>query len=132
MTPVADGIGTGFVNAYTLSSGAANVTKPYTIEAGDNVIEEELENCFVAEFELSGKKNEAWMLTSKWNGRQSTVTAFTPALTIPAVSEMLFNRSKLFIDNVGATIGTTQILNSWIDAKLKITTGLKAQFTADG
>lgn len=132
VTPVADGVGTGFVNAYPLPSGDVNTTKTYTIEGGDNKITEEIEGCFVVDFELSGKKNEAWMLSSTWKGRQSTVSSFTGGLSIPTVSEMLFNKSKLYIDNVGGTIGGTQITNSWIEAKLKVTTGLKAQFTGDG
>ncbi len=132
VTPVQDGAGTGYVNSYPLPSGDANTIKTYTIEGGDNKIVEEIENSFVVEFELSGKKNESWMLSSNWQGRQSTVSAFTAGLSIPAVSEMLFNRSKLYIDNVGGTIGTTQIANGWLEAKLKIVTGLKAQFTGDG
>ncbi len=132
VSPTADGVGTGYTNAYPLPSGDVNAFKTYTIEGGDNKVVEEMEGAFVVDFELSGKKNEAWMLSANWQGRQSTVAAFTADLTIPAVSEMLFNKSKIYIDNVGGTIGTTQIANSWLAAKLKITTGLKAQFTGDG
>jgi hypothetical protein len=132
VTPVADGVGTGFVNAYPLPSGDVNATKTYTIEGGDNKVVEEIEYGFVVDFELSGKKNEGWMLQSNWRGRQAIVSAFTGALSVPTVSEMLFNKSKLYIDNVGGAIGTTQIVNGWIEAKLKVTTGLKAQFTGEG
>lgn len=132
VTPVQDGVGTDYINAYPLPSGDANTTKTYTLEGGDNKIVEEMEYGFLVDFELSGKKNEAWMLTGNWHGRQSTVSSFTGALSVPAVSEMLFNKSKIYIDNVGGTIGTTQIANSWIEAKLKVTTGLKAQFTGEG
>ncbi len=132
VTPVQDGVGTDYINAYPLPSGDVNTIKTYTIEGGDNKVVEEMEGAFVVDFELSGKKNEAWMLTANWQGRQAIVSAFTGSLAIPAVSEMLFNKSKLYIDNVGGTIGTTQIVNSWLAAKLKITTGLKAQFTGDG
>jgi hypothetical protein len=132
VTPVADGEGSGYISEYPLPSGDANTVKTYTIEGGDNKVAEEMEYSFVTEFELSGKKNEAWMLTSTWHGRQSTVSSFTGALSVPAVSEMLFNRSKLYIDAVDGTIGTTQLAASWIEARLKVTTGLKAQFTGDG
>lgn len=132
VTPVADGAGSGYINAYPLPSGDVNSLKTYTIEGGDNKVVEEMEYSFVREFELSGKRNEAWMLTSNWQGRQSQVAAFTGALSAPAVSEMLFNKSRIYIDDVGDTIGTTQIANSWLEAKLKIITGLKAQPTGDG
>jgi hypothetical protein len=132
VTPVADGVGTDFINSYPLPHIDQNTTKLYTIESGNNKIEEELDCAFLVDFTLTGKKNEAWMLTGNWQGRQCQVTSFTSALTAPAVSEMLFNRSKLFIDDVGGTIGSTQIANAFIAATIKITTGLKAQFTGDG
>lgn len=131
-TPAQDGTGSGYIYEYPLPSGDANTVKTYTLEGGDNKTVEEIEYGFVVDFELSGKKNESWMLTSNWQGRQASGAAFTADLSVPAVSEMLFNKSKLYIDNVGGTIGTTQIANSWIEAKLKVTTGLKAQFTGDG
>jgi len=132
VAPAADGVGSGYVSDYPLPTGDVNSTKTYTIEGGDNKVAEEMEYAFLVDFELSGKKNESWMLSGNWQGRQSTVSSFTGALSIPAVSEMLFNKSKIYIDNVGGTIGTTQIANSWIEAKLKVTTGLKAQFSGDG
>lgn len=132
VTPVQDGTGSDYINAYPLPSGDVNTTKTYTIEGGDNKVVEEMEYAFVTEFELSGKRNEAWNLTSNWQARQSTVSSFTGALAIPSVSEMLFNKSKIYIDNVGGTLGTTQITNSWLEAKLKVVTGLKAQPTGDG
>lgn len=132
IVPVKDGTGTGYISAYSLPTADANITKTYTIEGGDNKTAEEIEGAFVVDFELSGKIGEAWMLTSTWGGRQATVSAFTAALSIPTVSEMKFGQSKLFIDNVSGTIGGTQIVNSWLEAKLKVTTGLKAQFTGDG
>ncbi len=132
VTPASDGVGSGKIYSYPLPYQDMNTIKTYTIEGGDNKIEEEMEYAFVVDFELSGKKNEAWMLSSNWQGRQTTVTSFTPSLAIPSVSTMLFNKSKIFVDNVGGTIGTTQLTNSWLGAKLKVTTGLKAQFTGDG
>ncbi len=132
VTPVADGAGSGFINAYPLPSGDSNTTKPYTIESGDNKVVEEMEYSFVVDYELSGKRNEGWMITSTWHGRQAIVSGFT-SISIPArPSEMLFNPSKLYIDDVDGTIGGTQITNTWIGAKLKVTTGLKAQPTGDG
>lgn len=132
VTPSQDGVGSGYIYSYPLPSGDQNTIKTYTIEGGDNKIEEDMEYSFVVDFVLSGKRNEAWMLTSNWQGRQATVASFTGALSIPAVSEMLFNKSKIYIDDVDETIGTTQITNSWIEASLKVTTGMKAQFTGDG
>jgi hypothetical protein len=48
------------------------------------------------------------------------------------VDEVLFQKTKLYIDNSTATIGTTQIVNSFLEATLKVETGWKAQHTGDG
>lgn len=132
VTPSQDGVGSGYIYSYPLPSGDANPTKFYTIEGGDNKVMEEMEYSFVVDFVLSGKKGEAWTIASNWQGRQATVANFTGALSIPSVSEMLFQRSKIYIDDVDDTIGTTLISNSWLEASLKVTTGLKAQMTGDG
>lgn len=131
-TPAQDGVGSAYIYEHPLPSGDSNTIKTYTIEGGDQKTAEKMEGAFVVDFELSGKKNEAWMMSANWQGRQAANVTFASGLSIPTVSEMLFNRSKIYIDNVGDTIGTTQIANSWLEASLKVTTGLKAQFTADG
>lgn len=132
VTPTQDGAGTDYIGVYPLPSGDANTIKTYTLESGDNKVEEEIEYAFTSEFTLSGKINEAIKMSHKMVGRQALVTSFTGALSIPSVHEMLFNKSKLYIDNVGGTIGTTQIQNTWIGFNLKVTTGWKAQPTGDG
>lgn len=132
VTPSQDGVGTGYIYPYPLPYQDQNTIKTYTLEGGDNKTVEEMEYGFVVDFELSGKKNEAWMLSGNWQGRQASGASFTGALSVPAVSEMLFNKSKIYIDDVDGTIGTTQIANSWLEASLKVTTGMKAQFTGDG
>lgn len=53
-------------------------------------------------------------------------------VAVPAVNEMLFQKTKFYIDAVGGTIGATQIANSIIEATYNITTGWKAQEAADG
>jgi hypothetical protein len=132
VTLTQDGTGSDRIGIYPLPSGDAGTLKYYTIEGGDNKVEEEIEYCFTTEFQLSGKINEPIKLTRKVQGRQSLVTSFTGSLTVPTVSEMLFNKSKLYIDNVGGTLGATQISNTWIGFVLKVITGWKAQFTGDG
>ena len=127
-----DGTGTDYIGIYPLPSGDANTLKHYTVETGDNKIEEEVEYAFTTEFTLSGKINEAIKMSHVMQGRQALVTTFTGALSVPSVHEMLFNKSKLYIDNVGGTIGSTQIANTWIGFSLKVITGWKAQHTGDG
>jgi len=127
-----DGVGSGYTYTYNIPSGDAGTLKHYTIEGGDNKTVEEMEYSFVKEINLSGKIGESWMVSASWQGRQSTVSSFTGALSAPAVDEILFQKTKLYIDDSTGTIGTTQIVNSLIGASLKISTGWKAQHTGDG
>jgi hypothetical protein len=122
--------GSGKVYVYTVPSGDTAGIKTYTIEGGDNKTVEEIEYAFVSEIKLTGKKGEAWMMSAKWFGRQGTVSSFTGALTPIAVDEMLFQKTKLYIDTT--TIGTTQISNSLLEASITINTGWKPQHTATG
>ncbi len=134
VVPTQDGTGTGYISAYPLPHQDSNTTKTYTLEAGNQKIVEKVEYGFVTEFSLEGKINEAWKLTEKWQGRQCTIMGggFTAGLTIPSVREMLFNTTKFYIDNIGGTLGTTQLTNTVIGAKINVVTGLKAQHTGDG
>lgn len=127
-----DGAGTGYTYTYNLPSGDAGTLKHYTIEGGDNKTAEEMEYAFVKDFTLSGKYGEAWFMSANWIARQSAVSSFTGALSIPTVDEVLFQKTKLYIDDSTGTIGTTQIVNSLLEATIKIETGWKAQHTADG
>lgn len=57
---------------------------------------------------------------------------FTPAATLPAVEEMLFGMSKLYIDAIGGTIGTSQKSNTLYAATLNYDTGIVEKFLGDG
>lgn len=128
----ADGSGSDFIYAYTFPTTAVNTIKTYTIETGDDQQEEEAEYCFVEGFKISGKPNEALMLSSDWLGRQVTPSSFTAGLALVAVEEVLFNKGKLYIDAVGGTLGATQKSSTFIGMNLAVKTGAMAVFTGDG
>ena len=133
-TPVQDGAGSGYLYTYNLPTTARAVTdiKTYTIEGGDNQQAEEMAYAFVSEFEISMNAGEAWMVSATWQGREASTTTFTGALAIPSIEEILTQETKLYIDAVGGTIGTTEIACTLLSATLNITTGLIARFTASG
>lgn len=132
VTPTQDGTGSDYIFDYPIASSDANTIKYYTIEGGDNKTVEEMEGSVCKDFTLKGAKKDAWKITSNWEGRQASASSFTGALTPLTVSSMLFQKSKLYIDNVGGTIGTTQITNSWLSAELAVTTGWYLSHTGDG
>jgi hypothetical protein len=67
------------------------------------------------------------------SGSTVTITqTFTPSIAVPTVEEILFNKAKLYIDDVGGTIGTTQKSNTFLSFDLDLNTGWKGQATGDG
>ncbi len=131
----ADGAGTSKIYTYTFPTTAAPTTKAYTLEGGDDQQEEEAEYCFVTDFKLSGKGGgefTSWMLSANWLGRQITVSTFTGAIAVPTVEEIQFGPTKLYIDAVGGTIGTTLKSNTLIGFELPVRTGLQPRFEGDG
>lgn len=132
VTPAQDGSGSGYIYTYDLPETAAPTIQPYTLEGGDNQQAEEMEYSFVNNFTLAGNAGEAWMLSSEWLGRQVTNTTFTPGLSVPDVSDMLFQKTKIYIDDVDGSFGGTQKTMTLLSASLAYTTGLIPKFTADG
>jgi hypothetical protein len=132
VTPAADGAGDGFIYTYPFPTTTVPTIKTYTIEGGDNQQAEEMEYAFVQSFSISGNNGEGLMMSAEWLGRQVTKTTFTGALTLPSVEEVLFQRMKLYIDDVGDGFGTTQVSNTLLNMTFDYTTGLIPKYTADG
>lgn len=112
-----------------------NTIKTYTIEGGNVTVasdQHEMEYGFVESFEFSGTANETWAMQSVWTGRQMTQTSMTGALTAPTVNDARFNRTKLYIDATGGTIGTTQKTGVLMSANVNVTTGLMPVPVGDG
>lgn len=128
----ADGTGSGYVYAYVFPTTAADTISTYTIEGGDDFEAEEMEYSFVEGFALEGAAGASWMMSADWVGRQCSTSTFTGALTIPTVEEVIFGKSKLYIDADTATIGTTQQTTTFLAASLNVTTGWKPVYTGDG
>jgi len=116
--------GSGKIYTYTMPVGTnKNTIKTYTIEAGNAQQAEAMEFGFVEEFSLAGGVGEHVMLEAKWRGRQVIDQAFTSALNAPAVESIPFQKSKLYIDDTGGIIGTTQALKTFVRFKLNVKTG---------
>lgn len=131
-TGVADGAGSGKIYTYPIPAAAIPTIQTYTIEGGDDQGAEEVEYCYLQSFKLSGAARDTWMLEQVWEGRQPTPTTFTGALSLPAVSDMAFNKSKLYIDETSGSFGGTQVSNTFMKAELSFTTGIIPVFTGDG
>lgn len=117
------------------TTAATNTIKTYTIEAGNTLVSSdvrEAEYCFVEEFELSGKSEEAWKMSANWIGRKLSSSTFTSALSLLTVNEAAFGRTKLYIDATGGTLGTTQKTGVLMAAKVRVRTGIVYVPVGDG
>lgn len=134
-TGVVDGAGSDYIYQFDAPTTAQNNVFTYTLEGGDDQACETMYYSYVTEWSLSGKYGEAWMLNSTWNGRTINDTdTFTASTDAPLynVSEMLFGKTKLYIDDDSDAVGTTIKSNTLIEAELKYTSGWIPKYTADG
>jgi hypothetical protein len=129
---VPDGEGTGLIYAYPQPLDTANTIKSSSIRGGDNQTVEVAEYCFVEKFSLKGAPGQAWKLAATWQGRQAAASTWTGALTPADAESMLFNKSKLYLDDAGGTIGSTQVTATWMAGLLNWITGWQALTTGDG
>ena len=128
----ADGAGSDFIYEYIFPTTAANTIKTYTTLTGDNNEAETMEYCFVTDFTLTGDEGEAWMIAANVIGRQVAVGTFSATAPIPTVEEMLFQKTRLYIDAATASWGGTIKSNTLLAAQFTYKTGNKAIFAADG
>lgn len=128
----ASGGGSAKEYIYTMPTSSPNTLAVYTLEGGDNQQAEKMEYSFVDQFKISGKPGEAVMMSADWFGRQATNASFTGALSLPTVEDILFQKGKLYIDDVSGTMGTTQVSNSFLGMDLTVKTGVTPVWTGDG
>src|SRR3990167_7836952 len=132
VTGAADGAGPDKVYTYTFPTTSKKALKTYALEGGDDQQAEEMEYAYVEAFKISGKGGEALMVQADWVGRQVALSTFTGAIAVPTVEEMLFGKTKLYLDAVGGTLGATQKTNTLLEFELAVKTGWIPKFTADG
>lgn len=94
---------------YAPSLTAANTPKTFTCEIGDDTQEYEAEYCFVPSFEIAGGiESKSLTFSADLIGRQLTASTFTGSLADRVVISALSELTKLYMDDSGGTIGTTQ------------------------
>ena len=128
---------TSFTYTYTMPYASTDLVAStdlatYTVEAGDNVAEEEFAFGFARSIQLTGSAGQAVMMSAEIVGRQVEPGTFTTGIALQTVEEILFSKGKLYIDNVKAFPATTQISNQLLGMSLSINTGWLPVYTADG
>jgi len=74
--------GSGYIFTHTAGTTAAATIQTLTFETGDNVQAQEAAYCFVTDFNLTGNRGEALMLSSNWVGRTVSTCSLTTTATI--------------------------------------------------
>jgi hypothetical protein len=131
-TPAQDGTGTNYIYTYACPTTSGNTIKTYTIEGGDDTGEEQMLYSFVKDWTLSGNGRNGYQLSANWQGRDVAPGTFTSLSTLGAVSLMNFGMTKVYIDAIGGTIGTTLKSNTVRMINIKYVSGTEAKDTADG
>ncbi len=131
-TAIAGTGASGYIYTYTMpQTTGGNDIKTYTIESGNNVQGYEMEYSFVESWELSGAQGVPITMTASWVGRQRAKCSLTGSLAVPTVDHILFGKSRLYVDAVSGTAGTTQVSNTLLSFSLKAKPGWKAFYSGD-
>jgi hypothetical protein len=131
VTGVADGAACK-IYTFNFPEASMNTIRTFTIEGGDNMEAERMEYSFVTDFQLTGKGGEALMMSANWVGRQVALNAFTGALSIPTVEEVLFSNGVLAIDAVTSAYGASVKSSTFLDMSFNYKSGWTPVWTGDG
>lgn len=105
----------------------------FTIEFGDDSRAYEAEFCFATRLKISGAPNEVVKVECDIQGRQVTSgITFTAALAMESVQRAAFNKSKVYIDAAGGTMGNTQATDLVKAIEWELETMFTAAYGPDG
>lgn len=112
------------------------MTQVSTIEDGNNKRVNRSAFCFPYDWEISGNGGsdlDFYKMSSSWYAQQwaKYVAGFTALNPVP-VSTAYFGNSRLYLDAIGGTMGTTELTKSLTSFSVKSSTGLGRKFSGDG
>ena len=90
---------------------ASDDLKTATLEIGNDTQAYQIPYCLGEKLEISWKGGEAVKMAVDLLGQQLTPQAFTGSLSDRTLEDLVGTTAKVWIDNGGGTIGTTQALN---------------------
>jgi hypothetical protein len=129
VTGVADGGGSGKIYAYPLHTTSGQSIQTWTAEGFDDVQEYEVGYVFFTEYTFKGSAKGLWTIAGNLLGQEVAVSTKTGALTLVNVEDVLFQKTQLYLDALGGTIGTTEKEGALIGAEIKLVTGWMPYYT---
>lgn len=130
VTGVAD-TGSGKIYTYPLSLLTANTLRTWTIEGFDDNQEYEAGYCFFTEWTMKGASKVPVKLSGNLMGREVLTSTKTPALSLVNVEDALFQKSRFYLDAIGAAFGTTP-KTTILGFELNLKTGWQVYYAANG
>jgi hypothetical protein len=134
-----------YERTYVMPKAADVGIQTYTIEVGNALIPlsvHQMSYGFVRSFTLSAMMNEAWKVSSVWQGQRKDLSyvvgtsgtrGFTASAAVPTGTQRLMsNKGALYIDDAGGSFGGTQVVGKLHAFSITVDTGLRPIFTADG
>jgi hypothetical protein len=110
----------------------ANARDSFTIVSGNAKQAFFTTGCLARDLEIKGAKNEPLMLTASVFGQNFDKTDFEEAIDLPTVEDVITKKGKVYINDTGATIGTSQKSQTVAEFTLKIPTALEGKDFLDG
>lgn len=124
-----------YQRVYNDVPGTVNTPSYWTIETGNVDVSDDTQRtvqCVVENFTMSAEANAAWKISSNWLGKSASAVALTGALALPSVTVATLPMTKLYIDAVGGTAGSTQYSGVLLGARIQRNTGFKPVLVGDG
>lgn len=121
-----------YLHTFSPSLTSANTPKTFTVEWGDNNQVWESEYVIATGLTISGAIGDVWKFSAPLVGRQHTTTSFTGALSDRTVESCVMNKSKLYMDDTGGSIGSTQIEGAFLGFEWRLPAHFVPLFTGDG
>ena len=117
-----------FVTVWTYdpSLTAANTPQSLTVEYGDNTQEHEAEYGIVSDLEFSWAMDEPMKVKASLFGRNMAASTFTSLSDPTGLETAIGNKTRLYINATGGTIGSTEKTSTIIDGSIKLETGFKS------
>lgn len=136
ITGSADGTSSsGYRYTTTIPTTAAPTNNySYTVEGGDDFEVERMDYGKVTKIVLKGTQKGTCMMSGSMIGQEVAYfgSAFT-AVSIPAsLNDLVFAGSRLYLDAVGSTIGTTQVTNQFLGFEVTIEPMWIPKYTGEG
>ena len=134
-TGTADGSGSSGYKYVTTIPTTAQPTNnySYTVEGGDSFEVERINYGKVTKLTLKGSAATGCTMSASMIGQQVARlgTSFT-STTIAAVNDLVFAGSRLYLDAVGGTIGTTAISNQFLGFEITLEGMWIPKYTGEG